>query len=215
MNEFYAGAFSGLTQSIIGYPLDTIKILLQSNNNFPQKASYYYKGISYPLIFSMLSNGFLFQCNNKIYNKCNNNYVSGIISGTLIAPAIFFVDIGKIHYQINPTKKIKISQFKNINGIKPTILRESIGTSIYFGTYYELKQKYNPIFAGGIAGLLSWTVTYPIDVIKTRQMTHGYTIKESINIGNLWKGFMPCAIRAVIVNAVGFWSYELYNSKLA
>jgi len=47
----------------------------------------------------------------------------------------------------------------------------------YFGTYETLKRKmlsdsknvpiWASIFAGGISGITTWTVTYPFDYIKT------------------------------------------------
>ena len=56
---------------------------------------------------------------------------------------------------------------------------------------------------------MSWLSTYPLDVIKTRQMENKtLSLYDSYKIGSLWKGFSVCVIRAVIVNAVGFWSYR-------
>ncbi len=59
-----------------------------------------------------------------------------------------------------------------------------------------------------MAGLCNWTVTYPIDVIKSRQMASNISISQAFRMGNLWKGFSICAARAVIVNAIDFWIYE-------
>ena len=68
--------------------------------------------------------------------------------------------------------------------------------------------------AGALAGLANWTMTYPFDIVKSRQIAQGLTIKEAINIGNLWKGYPVCATRAVIVNAVNFWTYETVKKYL-
>ena len=64
------------------------------------------------------------------------------------------------------------------------------------------------MISGGIAGLLNWTFTYPIDVIRTRQMANNISIKKAINQGNLWKGYSACAMRAIIVNSASFYVYE-------
>ena len=80
----------------------------------------------------------------------------------------------------------------------------------YFGGYFYCKHelKLSPLISGGIAGLLNWTFTYPIDVIRTRQMANNISIKKAINQGNLWKGYSACAMRAIIVNSASFYVYE-------
>ena len=50
--------------------------------------------------------------------------------------------------------------------------------------------------------------------MKSRQIAQDLTIKEAIKIGNLWKGYPVCATRAVIVNAVNFWTYETVKKYL-
>ena len=81
--------------------------------------------------------------------------------------------------------------------------------SAYFGSYdYLKKHEYHSLFSGGIAGLANWTLTYPINVVKSRQMAQNISIKQAIKIGNLWKGYTICATRAVLVNATNFYVYE-------
>ena len=79
----------------------------------------------------------------------------------------------------------------------------------YIGTYeYCKNQNLHPLLGGAFAGLSNWTLSYPIDVVKSRQMAQNISIKKAIKFGNLWKGFHICAIRAVIVNATNFYVYE-------
>jgi len=33
-------------------------------------------------------------------------------------------------------------------------------------------------------------------------------------MGNLWKGYSLCAVRAVLVNAINFWVYENVKKNL-
>ena len=81
--------------------------------------------------------------------------------------------------------------------------------AIYFGVYNHAKDKgYNTLEAGGLAGLANWTATYPIDVVKTRQIAQQVTVRQAIAGGGLWKGYPVCATRAVVVNAAVFWVYE-------
>jgi hypothetical protein len=87
--------------------------------------------------------------------------------------------------------------------------------SAYFSTYnYAKDQGLNSLASGGLAGLSNWTLTYPIEVIKNRQMAQNISIKDAISMGNIWKGYPICALRAVIVNAMNFWTYETVKGWL-
>lgn len=211
MSEFIAGATSGIVQSLVGHPFDTIKVLIQTNKlkSNPKNIRSYYNGAAFPTLFNIFFNGTLFELNSKIQIKTQNQAISGFLSGLALAPPIFFFDIGKIHFQTKPKSPLKINQFYASKGLLSTCMRESISTSIYMTTYFNMEKKTHPVIAGGMAGLLCWTLTYPIDVIKTRQMCYNMTIKQAFNQGNLWKGLLACNIRAVLVNGFGFWAYDI------
>ena len=75
MNEFQAGALSGLTQNIVGHPFDTAKIYIQNNKSLKTlKPLHYYRGFIYPTVFSIVSNGMVFPINKYIYDVTNNNF---------------------------------------------------------------------------------------------------------------------------------------------
>ena len=97
----------------------------------------------------------------------------------------------------------------------PTFGREMTAMSVYFTSYnYAKDQGLNSLVAGGLAGLSNWTLTYPLEVIKNRQMAQNISIKDAIKIGNIWKGYPICATRAVIVNSINFWTYETVKGLL-
>ena len=123
-----------------------------------------------------------------------------------------------------------------------TSLRDSIGYGFYFWSYelskrLLLSRQYDPfkeattidvLFAGGIAGVITWTSIYPLDVIKTRMQTQdaasmldaeaaGLLSESRRNRGALqiardtfrtegygafYRGLGVCSLRAFIVNAV-------------
>ena len=84
--------------------------------------------------------------------------------------------------------------------------------SAYFGVYdFCRSNEYSSLVSGGLAGLANWTLTYPIDVVKCRQIAQNITIKEALQQKHLWRGYPVCGLRAVIVNAANFWVYE--NAK--
>ena len=47
-----------------------------------------------------------------------------------------------------------------------------------------------------------------MDVIRSRQLAEDKTMVESFKDGKLWRGFGICAVRAVLVNSVGFYVYD-------
>lgn len=207
MNDFYCGACSGVIQSLVGHPLDTYKVLSQNN-----KLTLYinpWRGIQYPMMNSVLTCSLTFGINEKL--KCYNlpNYLSGFISGACIFPLVYISDNYKINEQIGNNKKINFTYIIKNKGKVASFMRESIAFSVYFYTYDKMKKfTNNSLISGGIAGLSNWTFTYPLDVIRSRQIAKQINIIDAINIGSLWKGYVFCALRAIKVNAMGFFVYE-------
>lgn len=104
--------------------------------------------------------------------------------------------------------------------------------AIYFTSYELLMRQWNSelapislataLLAGGLAGVATWTLTYPIDYIKTLVQTDsldkprqtsmlGY-LREELNKGSikrLFIGFEIMIVRAFFVNAAGFFCFEV------
>lgn len=210
-NEIYAGIMSGFSQALIGHPLDTVKVLMQNNTSIKNISIYnLYKGFQYPLYYKIITKGLCFDINNKIqkYEITKNPFLSGFITGIFLTPISHSLDLYKIRRQTS-TKIIKLD-FLNIRGICITLSRDSIAYSLYIGSYQKLRDYEFPIaYAGALSGLINWTISYPLDVIRTRLITYPTkTIKECIKMGSLNKGYVPCAIRAILTSSVGFSIYE-------
>lgn len=209
MSDFVNGVFIGITQTVIGYPFDTLKVFKQTGHHYSfnkQTISRLYRGISYPLIGSCILNSVQF----GTYQYCTEKYhlstiTSGFISGCASAVVSNPIDIYKIKYQLfNDKKKIKFWK-----GIHVTFARESLSSSIYFSSYHYLNRNYNPFISGGIAGMLSWLLTYPIDVIKTRVQSNNHlSMIGAYKMGNIWSGLSFCLLRSFIVNGSGFAVYD-------
>lgn len=195
--DFLAGLSSGITQTLIGHPFDTIKTNKQ--NNIKVKGNLY-KGLKYPLFSNSLLIGIQFD----LYYRYNS-LVSGIVSSVIITP----LD----HFKISSQNKIKTDFYSMIKNFKRgypiTVTRETIALSIYFGSYDYMKNEFNyhPLISGGVAGTLSWLFTYPIDTIKTRVQSN-ISIREAIKTKNYWNGISITLSRAFIVNGVGFYVAE-------
>lgn len=214
MKDIIAGAAVGFSQTLVGHPFDTAKTLIQNKNSwFGLSISKYYKGWKFPLISSTIFNCTAFPIYERTINYTNNSFASGVLSGIAVSPLVYLFDVGKIKQQT--LQPIKFCDFYKTKGLASTFYRETIAMSGYFGTYFYLKEMdLHPLIAGAGAGLVNWTLTYPIDSIRTRQMAQNITMSEAIRQGKLWKGYSVCASRAIIVNAVNFWVYETVKSHL-
>ena len=208
MADFIAGLCAGIAQVSVGHPFDTAKVLIQNNKRWlglPLKS--YYRGWRFPLTSASFFNCTVFPMYERTIEYTGNSFLSGAISGLVVTPIVYAFDIGKIRQQTK--QKLKLSHFYRSKGFASTMAREVGAMTTYFGTYNYLKDKdLHPLISGGLAGLSNWTMTYPIDVIRSRQIAQNITIRQAINMGNLWKGYSVCATRALIVNAAIFGTYE-------
>lgn len=214
MSDIIAGTSVGICQIIIGHPIDTIKVLIQNRQQWTKMSlKSYYRGCTYPFIGSIIYNMLAFPIYERTIDKTNSDFASGFLGGLLISPFIYAVDIGKIKNQTG--LKFNCNDIFYNKGFFSSLLRESIATGIYFSSYNFCKKELNfsILLSGGIAGLANWTLTYPIDVIRTRQIAQNISIRKSINQGYLWKGYTPCAIRAILVNSISFYVYEIVKKQ--
>jgi len=214
MKDFAIGGIIGITQTVLGHPLDTIKVRIQNKQNWKGlRFKNYYRGCLYPLSGSLVYNMISFPVYERTINKTKSSLLSGLISGIFVSPLVYLFDVGKIRRQSG--SKLILSDFYKTRGGYSNLCRESIANAAYFGSYFYCRDelKLTTLMSGAIAGLANWTLTYPIDVIRTRQMTYNISVKEAFLQKNLWKGFSACALRAIIVNSSSFYVYELCKKQ--
>ena len=211
MSDFFAGACVGMSQVLVGHPFDTVKVLIQNRKGWlglPLRS--YYRGWRFPFAAATMFNCTVFPIYERTLPYTDNSLLSGCAAGIAVTPAVFCSEIGKIRRQTQ--QPLSLRTYFPSKGFGATLSRETLAMSAYFGIYDYLKRKeYPALISGGLAGLANWTLTYPIDVVKCRQIAQNITIKEALRQKNLWRGYPVCGLRAVIVNAVNFWVYE--NAK--
>ena len=79
------------------------------------------------------------------------------------------------------------------------------------------ENNFNTVLAGGIAGVTCWTSSYWADVLNTHVMT-GSTIKQVIKtlvFKDYFRGILVCIPRAFIINATGYYFYEISKRHLS
>lgn len=208
MADIIAASSAAITQVILGHPFDTAKVFVQNNKNIRTlTAKGFYRGYRYPLFAGIIYNATAFPIYNRSQKYTHSKYLSGFLAGVAISPIAFLFDTGKILRQVN--QEVTVSKIIARHGKSATLWRESIAMAFYFAPYEYLRdEKYHPLVAGGGAGLVSWTITYPIDVIRSRQIAQDISFKLALEQGNLWRGYTICATRALLVNAGIFYTYD-------
>ena len=230
-NHFVSGSIAGIIASIIGHPLDTIKTRLQTGHSFSAYKNLLkspYKGFAGHLGVQIMSNGILFGTYDNVYrllggknspSTCENTFP--YINYARYMAAISAGAIESLFY--TPLEYIKICKQTNVNisksiftGFAPTLMRESLGNCIYFGTYYTCRDhNISPAIAGGIAGATYWLGIYPIDTYKSlRQSGKNITVDIPKDYLHYYRGINVCLVRAIPVNAITFWTFEKINNYL-
>jgi hypothetical protein len=230
-NVIKSSFIAGGVQTILGHPLDTIKTRIQIYNTGYKNTIYnlykkegirsFYKGGLFPFISGCSQNCFIFSTEDYLQNYFNNHIYTGFISGSISSIITSPAELIKCQIQQEKSSHLKIKNVisimkkKNIvlsTGLSSTFIRDSIGFSIYFGSYNYFQDKYNnPLINGGLAGMMSWIYSYPIDVIKTHKQIYNLpykTIINNIQINKYIKGIDIVLIRSFVVNAGIFYLYE-------
>ncbi len=208
-----SGGITGFTQVVVGFPFDTLKIKAQTQHNQCITFKNVFNGVKIPLLTVLPITTVQFSLEDSLKGSIENRFITGAITGLMTSPIVSITDLLRIRKQQHLTVPIDYRRGQFV-----TMLRETISFSIYFGTYNKIKtylegNNYSNtasiMVSGAICGPVSWTVTYPIDIIKSRiQSYSSNTFLEAIKQKRLWDGLLICNIRAVIINSMGWLVYE-------
>jgi hypothetical protein len=125
-------------------------------------------------------------------------------------------------------------------GFRLHLYRDVLGTGLYFGIYETLKQSINSaygadkvnapgavMFAGAACGVLSWTMTYPLDTAKTQQQNRlvGLGAKKAMSDAASeasksaartlkWKGLEMVIMRSALQNMIQMSLFEYLKVKI-
>jgi len=211
--EIVHGFFAGIGQSIIAHPLDTYKTWIQVQRSESITIKGLYRGFAYPTLFNSLISGIAFKAyeygknSDSEHGKLLGGIYSGIATGLLAA----WVEHKKISAQLVCSNKF------NIECIGTMLLREIPACCCYYPIYDYLKdKKYNTLIAGGIAGITCWISSYWADVLNTRVMA-GSSFKSlimTLGFRDYFRGILVSVPRAFIINATGYYFYEMSKNNI-
>ncbi|KAJ3351748.1 Mitochondrial carrier protein ymc2 [Allomyces javanicus] len=184
---YMAGAASGVANSIVSGPVEHIRTRLQVQTG----ATLQYKG---PL-----------DCLRQIYSK---HGIAGVYKGQAITLVREFQGYGAyfLMYEYIIQRACQ----------KQEVARSQLSTAQVMG-------------AGGMAGYAMWATVFPVDVVKSKLQTDAIgkgdrkyasaldCFRKTLaaeGIRGLYKGFVPCMLRAAPVNAITFLGFELAMNVL-
>lgn len=197
-----------------------------------------YRGMSSPMMGISAVNAIVFGVYGNVQRKSSNpnSYMSHFLAGSMagIAQSIITspMELAKTRLQVQ-MDKIGATKFKGpiqclsyiyqcdgirgiFRGLGATTLRDIPGFSIYFVSYeYLIRQKNDPgiaytLFAGGSAGAMSWILSIPIDVIKTRLQIDGM----SNNQCRMYNGIVDCFQKSYKAEGFAFMTRGLSSTLL-
>lgn len=121
-------------------------------------------------------------------------------------------------------------------GLNLHLLRDTLGTGIYFATYESSKQLLttfsgkdahkNPIAvlaAGALCGIVSWALIYPIDSVKSIYQRNALMYSKGQNVPipkiqffrrDMYRGLGVSMGRSAAVNAVFFSAFEFLKKRI-
>lgn len=286
LNDYIAGCIGGGAGMIVGHPLDTIKVQIQTQEyggkysslvdcfktvNQQKLSQGFFRGLSWPLLSSSFLNAIFFGTYGLVLKKLD--YVDdlthkpqymllGVAAAVATVPQLLFavpVEVIKVMLQsqiphlhdvpVSASRKFYRGPLQAVPDIVKTagvqglyrgfwtqFVRDTPAASVYMISYtffqYEAQQQkiiptqVTNFLGGGTAGVLSWAVIMPLDVVKSklqadpgRRMYKGFwdcarQLSSSGGVRVFFLGFVPMAVRAFPVNAVILTVYSEVLAQL-
>jgi len=194
-----------------------------------------YSGVGTTLISQALRRSYQFWVYETLKTDYNP-YLAGGISGLVGCPISSPFHLIRTRLQLGKYPSTR-ECIKNIyrtegwrgffHGTAIHTVREIIYSGIYLGNYHHLQNHFNNEFlpnggvnritnnflAGSISSLVTWGIFFPLSTLEIAvQSGDGFNIihhkVKHHGLLNLWKGFLPVAIRVVPVSGLSMMAYE-------
>lgn len=232
--EIVAATGAGVVTTVVGHPLDTIKVHLQTNASLKgtvqasksliqQRALF--RGIAPPLVNAVVMNTVMFSVFTAIKEKTGGNedsfwsaLVAGLVSGFATACISTPTDYVKIHAQVHGVSQAKLiysTPFLHLfRGHVANLGREGVFTMVYLGLYDQLHPQgfWQIAAASSLTGGLAWVVSYPFDTIKTvvQSSRRNLSYKQAMQRigGAYYRGCAASTGRAIMVTSLRMIVYE-------
>lgn len=246
LKKYIPGYLQGLVKITLSYPFDTIKVQMQKGL-YPTTMSTFrniittdphklYRGSMLPYMIIPVERAVYYRYAEKLNTKYNG-FTSGLIMGAV--SSVYYVPM-----QYATTNAVLLSQniyknnYKNIfnlvyktkirdlyKGFTVELVRSSLATSIFLGTYMHIRDTVQPSpmllapLLGPFSSTVSWAIVFPLDTIRTEKQTTNQSFMTIIqnklkNHGfkSFYRGLTPIIIRTIPSTSLGMYLYEYSRS---
>ena len=243
LGNLLPGLLQGITRVSISYPADVVKVQMQKNLHSTTVGTVqhilktdiqkFYRGSSIAFVTIGIERSLQYYYLEKMNKKMVNPYASSFAASLIISvynlPMQYLTTnislLDKTKHDTSVKQYIKTTSFKQLyKGYFIETPKNVLGSTIYLGTYLTLrnttdKTSLYPWF-GGLSGMLTWAVIYPLDTIKTDyQTTKGKRMYELIRercaaksirnaASSFYKGITPVLLRTFPSAFAGMYVYE-------
>jgi len=185
---------------------------------------------------------------NHLASKDARTFLAGSVGGLLTVPFVTSTDLLKCRLQMDRVKggagryagpldcakqTLRAEGARGLfRGSVLTAWRDGPTCGLYFWMYEHLEvllpkrlglgEAATTLTAGGLCGVLSWTVAFPMDVLKTQAqllpaealaserslVAIGRSVVAKHGVRHLYYGLGTCLVRAFPVNAITFFVYK-------
>lgn len=199
--EILSAMGAGCATTIVGHPLDSIKVHLQTNpslrgSTWAAATSLYgqnalFRGIGPPLANAILMNTVMFSVFSTVKKSIGDDdsmrgaLLAGTISGFATACVSTPTDYVKIQAQLRGMSSTAILQHCGYSlptlfrGHVSNLCREGVFTMTYLGLYDQAKVEgfWQVAMVSSLTGGLAWIVSYPFDTIKSIIQSRPYDFR--------------------------------------
>mmetsp|Transcript_5614 Transcript_5614/g.8266 ORF Transcript_5614/g.8266 Transcript_5614/m.8266 type:complete len:263 (+) Transcript_5614:77-865(+) len=192
------GGLGGIAAGLVGHPLDSIKVRLQSGAKVQGSLL---RGLPAALGVQLTTTALLFGFYDGVKRRLPQdvlyiNFFAGLIAGAMLAPATCWLEMIKCRAQANSKGTMRL-------GLTATALRCGVGNAAFFHV------DATDLCTGIQAGLAYWLIALPFDSIKSLQQVHGLSMLgalRSLSLNHLLQAYIPALARAVPTSAACFLS---------
>ncbi|XP_055542258.1 mitochondrial basic amino acids transporter [Wyeomyia smithii] len=251
--DFAAGCLGGCAGVLVGYPFDTVKLHLQTQDfrNPLYKGTLdcfrkiiaketvrgLYRGMSSPMAGVAVVNAIVFGIYGNVQRRTadpdslHSHFLAGTAAGLTQSFVCSPMELIKTRLQLQGNLPKGAFKFKGpldclrhiartegfrgvFRGLGITAARDMPGFSSYFVSYELMVRSvddpspFSILMAGGLAGTISWLLTFPVDVVKSRLQADGMSGKPQ------YLGIVDCLRKSYATEGLSFLSRGLASTLL-